>query len=590
MLKRIILATLGVALSAGALHAQQVEPEEFVLDNGMKFLLYPRTEQPNIIAAGWVAKVGSANERPGITGISHFFEHMMFKGTNTIGTDDSKQDLARRKSQRALHGRYLDLIYGEQYERWRRGEVTDPWDPEQFTGELDALRKELKDEMETHKEEIVNNEFDQVYTELGASGMNAFTSHDLTFYFINVPSNKFELWAWMESDRLDDSVFREFYSERDVVHEERRLRTESTPTGVFDEQLDAMFWQSSTYSWPVIGWTSDLNSYTEEQAWDYYHTYYQPSNLTGIIVGDFDPAQVKPMIREYFGRLSPGNKPVPEVVTIEMPQLAEKRMTAECDCQPQITVRYHTVPFNHKDEAALDMMSNILNGRTGRLYKSMVEGSEIAQSAFASNDSRKYGGLYEFSATTKGDASPEDLEMGWYAELDRLKTELVSEHELQKEKNQALANSYRRLQNNFFLLVQIGYYEGEGDWRYINEFPKRQQAVTPEDIMRVANEYFADTDRTVGVYYRKAGTGQEVDDNPLFLAMVEAIGLEQANMMKQQSKQFAQMSPEQLNGMFTMAQSQDMASMGPEERAVTAYMIDVIGKMVEQNNAAGDSE
>ena len=113
---------------------------------------------------------------------------------------------------------------------------------------------------------IVKDEFDQVYTKAGGSGMNAFTSYDLTCYFITVPSNKLELWAWMESDRLHDSVFREFYSERDVVHEERRLRTESTPTGVFQEQFDSMFWMSSPYSWPVIGWTSDLNSYTMEEA------------------------------------------------------------------------------------------------------------------------------------------------------------------------------------------------------------------------------------------------------------------------------------------------------------------------------------
>ncbi len=582
MLKRLILAALLAAVSGGAVHAQQVEPEEFVLDNGMKFLLYPRTEQPNIIAAGWVAKVGSANERPGITGISHFFEHMMFKGTTTMGTEDAQLDGERRRSQRALRDRFLELMYGEQYERWRKGEVTDPWDPEQFTGELDELRRSLKDEMDTHKEEIVNNEFDQVYTELGASGMNAFTTYDLTFYFINVPSNKFELWAWMESDRLNDSVFREFYSERDVVHEERRMRTESTPTGVFDEQFDAMFWQSSTYSWPVIGWTSDLNSYTEEQAWDYYHTYYQPANLVGFVVGDFDPAEIKPMIREYFSRLSPGNRPVPAVVTLEMPQLAEKRMIAECDCQPQIRVRYHAVPFNHKDEAALDMMSNILNGRTGRLYKSMVEGAEIAQSAFGSNDARKYGGLFEFSATTKGDATPEELEAAWYVELERFKTELVSEDELQKEKNQALADSYRRLQSNFFLLVQLGYFEGEGGWEYINEFPKRQQAVTPEDIMRVANEYFAETDRTVAVYRRKEGGAPE---DPEFAALKEKIGEQMAGFVRQNVQQLQSVEdPAELEE--ALAQMEANKGQAPPEMAPALdYLMKKVRERIEELNA-----
>jgi len=192
-------------------------------------------------------------------------------------------------------------VWNQQYARYKAGEIDDPWDPANDTPELKKLRAELRASMDAQqgnanaekvkakqseldkltkaspddktkvdalKQEIEQlqkeqkelgtiekNEFDSVYTKLGGSGMNAFTANDVTFFFINVPSNKFELWAWMESDRLGDSVFREFYSERDVVHEERRLRTESTPTGVFQEQFDAMFWQSSPYSWPVIGWT-----------------------------------------------------------------------------------------------------------------------------------------------------------------------------------------------------------------------------------------------------------------------------------------------------------------------------------------------
>src|SRR5215510_14517359 len=188
----------------------------------------------------------------------------------------------------------------------------------------------------------------------------------------------------MESDRLADSVFREFYSERDVVHEERRLRTESTPTGVYQEQFDAMFWQFSPYLWPVIGWTSDLFSYSREQADKYFNTYYRPNNLVGVIVGDFDPKQVKPTIQEYFGRLKRADDP-PPVVTLEMNQTVEKRMTAECDCQPQVEVRYHTVPFNHPDSFPLEIMAQLLNGRTGRLYKSMIEGKKIASAAQATS-------------------------------------------------------------------------------------------------------------------------------------------------------------------------------------------------------------
>jgi predicted Zn-dependent peptidase len=434
----LLVAT--AVLLCGRASAQQVEVEEFTLDNGMKFLLVPRTDQPNTIAAGWVAKVGSVNERPGITGISHFFEHMMFKGTTTIGTRDPQAEARIMAKQREVHEEILGLVWSDQYRRFRAGEIADPWDPANDTPKLKKLRDQLKALMDEHAALIVKNEFDSIYTKLGGSGMNAFTANDLTFYFISVPSNKFELWAWMESDRLLDSVFREFYAERDVVHEERRLRTESTPTGIFQEQFDAMFWQSSPYHWPVIGWTSDLNSYTRAQAEEYFGVYYRPNNLVGVIVGDFDASQIMPVIEAYFGRLPRGAEAPRPVVTLEMPQTAETRLRAECDCQPQIEVRYHTVPFNHADSFALEIMAEILNGRTGRLYKSMIEGKKIASDASASISSfggpAKYAGYFSFRAEVKGDAAPEQLEEAWYEELAKLRAEPVAERELQKVKNQ----------------------------------------------------------------------------------------------------------------------------------------------------------
>ncbi|MDX2114893.1 MAG: pitrilysin family protein [Planctomycetota bacterium] len=527
---------LVAAVCAAPVQAQQIDAEEFVLDNGMKFILYPRTEEPNIIAAGWLAKVGSVNERPGITGISHFFEHMMFKGTNTIGTRDPEKDRELRMKQKAVRDKILQLTLTAQYDRWKNGQIDDPWDPANDTDELAKLRGELNDLMKQHKDIIVKDEFDKVYSELGGSGMNAFTSYDITFYFINVPANKFELWAWMESDRLTDSVFREFYAERDVVHEERRLRTESTPTGIFQEQFDAMFWQASPYAWPVIGWTSDLNSYTKEQAEEYFNIYYRPNNLVGVIVGDFKVEEVKPVIERYFGRLSRGGE-VPPVVTLEMKQMAEQRMIAECDCQPQVEVRYKTVPYAHADSYALGVMADILNGRSGRLYKSMIEGEKIASSAQAGSGgffgAAKYAGSFSFAAETKGDAKPEQLEAAWYRELERLQKEPVTERELQKVKNQSAANSYRRLQSNFFLMVQLGLLENLGRWQYINEDPAKIQAVTAEDIQRVANKYFDKTNRSVGLYYRKAGS-ETANEDPEFTKLREKLGPQMATAFKKQ--------------------------------------------------------
>jgi predicted Zn-dependent peptidase len=492
--------------------AQQVAVEEFTLPNGMQFLLVPRSDQPNVVSAGWVARVGSVNERPGITGISHFFEHMMFKGTDTIGTRDPAKDARYRAEQKAIRDEINRLVWTKQYERFLRGEIDDPWDPTNDTQELRVLRGKLdtliraqqgRGEAGPEAATIVKDEFDQVYTKAGGSGMNAFTSYDLTCYFITVPSNKLELWTWMESDRLHDSVFREFFSERDVVHEERRLRTDSTPTGRFQEQFDSMFWASCGYAWPVIGWPSDLNSYTTEQAQEYWNTYYRPGNLFGIVVGDFDPAEAKELITRYFSRLAPGAQEPPPVVTLEVEQLAEQRMNAAGDVPPSVEVRYHTVPAGHVDSYPLDILAEIFNERTGRLYTGLVEGRGIAATARASSDTRKYAGLFAFEAQARGEATPEQLEQAWFEELSKLQKADVSERELRKVKNRIAADNYRRLENNMSLLIQLAFAETLLDWREINEGPAKYEAVTAADIRRVATEYFKPTNRSVATYIRQ---------------------------------------------------------------------------------------
>jgi predicted Zn-dependent peptidase len=574
---RLTRALLALALFCPLLSAQNVEVEEFTLDNGMKFLLLPRYEEPNTISVGWVAKVGSVNERPGITGISHFFEHMMFKGTTTVGTRDPAADQDYMDRQMAIKQKINAIAWGQQYDRFLSGEIDDPWDPANDTEALRVLRAELKDLMEKHGEVIVKNEFDSLYTAEGGRGMNAFTTHDLTFYFIDLPSNKLELWTWMEGDRLADSVFREFYSERDVVHEERRMRLESSPTGELDEQFDAMFWQSSPYSWSVIGWPSDLNSYTREDFDSYFNVYYRPNNLVGVIVGDFQLQQAKELVTRYFGRIPRGVKDPPPVVTLEMPQSAVKRMAGECDCQPQVEVRYHTVPFMHDDSYALDVLVEVLNGRTGRLYKGMVEGQEIASRASVSQDSRKYAGAFSFNARVKGDATPKDLEAAWYELVEQIQTEPVGEHELQKVKNRVAADSYRQLQSNSFLRLQLGFFEASRSWRYINEGPKRMQAVTADDLMAVANTYFQPTNSSVAIYTRRAGSEPE---DPMFAALSPEMQTQAKAMLAQIEQQMnAADDPAQFEGMVEMMRGQ--ISSAPEEfRPMIEYVVKEVEEML----------
>jgi predicted Zn-dependent peptidase len=482
----------------------QVPVEEFTLDNGMKFLLVRKPEQATV-NAGWVARVGSSNERPGITGVAHFFEHMMFKGSRTVGTKDAKRDQEIIDQQEALQEK-IRAEYARQRERYRKGEIDDVFDPKNRTPELIDLEALFQKLVEEQRALMVKDEFDKLYTEAGASGMNATTNVDSTVYFITVPANKLELWFWMESDRLSQPVFREFYAERDVVQEERRMRTDSTPTGKYDEQLNAMFWTSHPYKWETIGWMSDLKTLSMADAKSFFETYYAPNNLTAALVGNFEIAEVKAMARKYFGRIPRGPRPVPDVVTLEVPQLAEKRMNAECDCQPQVSVQYHAVPFEHRDSYALEVLAGVLNGQTGRLYKDLVLDKQIATSASAGAQELRWAGTFAFSAETKGNATPADLEAAWQAQVDRLQSELVPASELQKVKNQIAADSYRRLQNPFFLLIQLLFYDGWGDWRYLNDSAPKMAAVTSEDVQRVAKQYLTTENRTVADYRRKPGS------------------------------------------------------------------------------------
>lgn len=576
-----LFAAIGIGQAADE---AKVPVEVFELDNGMKFLLVPRADKTTV-ATGWVAHVGSANERPGITGLSHLFEHMLFKGTHTIGTTDIKRDLEIIEEQEQIQEQ-IRAIYREQRSRARRGEIDDPFDPENRTARQIELEEEFKLLVEEQRSIMIKDEFDKIYTKSGATGMNAGTTEDITLYFITVPANKLELWFWMESDRLTHPVFREFYSERNVVHEERRLRTESTPTGEFDEQFESMFWQSHPYNWPVVGWPSDLRVISKQQADDYFQTYYAANNLTAVLVGNFDVDEVKKLATRYFGRLPKRSSPAPDVVTLEMEQKAEKRMQAECDCQPQVEVRYHTVPFMHADSYALDVLAGLLNGRTGRLYKSLVLDSEIAASARSGQDSRKYGGSFSFSAQTKGDATPQQLEEGWYTQLAKIIDEPIPAEELQKVKNGIAADAYRRLESPFFLALQLMFFDGLGDWEFLNKSSDLTLAVTVEDIKRVAGKYFSSTNRAVAQYFRKAGSGGEEE----FPGLSE-LDPQMQGPIRQQLKRLKGISdPSQLEQ--TLTQIEQQKSQAPPAMASAMELIEsfIRARIEELRSADGGEE
>ena len=508
------LASLSVGGLSGL--AQQVPVTEHILSNGMKLLLVERHDEPTI-SGGWVAHVGSANERPGITGIAHLFEHMMFKGTPTLGTKDYPKDLEIIAAQEKLRDemrREDDKVRAA----FRRGEVADPMKPESKTARYRELETQFKGLIEEQRKILVKNEFDRVYTSGGGSMMNAFTSVDMTGYFITVPANKLELWLWMESERLLRPVFREFYAERDVVYEERRMRTESSPLGKFAESFEALFWESHPYGWPTLGTPSDISSISKADADAFFATYYAPQNITVILVGDFSTPEAVAMSKRYFERIPRGVNEVPPFIPLVNPQPAEKRMIAEADANPQVDIYWHTVPFRHKDSYPLTVLGQLLSTRTGRLYKKLVLGSAVATETEGGQYSRRWGGVFNITGEAREGHTPREVEEGIYGVLEDLKKEEVPAAELQKVKNNFAAGEYRRLSSNFPILRQVIQVEGLGDWREINEAGARIQAVTAADVRRVAETYFKKETRAVGTYTRKEGPATGANDDLAGLA------------------------------------------------------------------------
>lgn len=567
-------AAVLLALTCGGASAQHIQAQEFVLDNGMKFLVIPRKGDPNV-AAGWIARVGSVNERPGITGIAHLFEHMMFKGTTTIGVKDFDLDRQVREQMDAVRA---DLRKEEedQIRRLRLGEISDLNDPTARSPKHQELLTKFQDLQQKEKALLVTNEFDRLYTSNGASGMNAGTDHDYTIYFINVPANKLELWFWMESDRLANAVFREFYSERDVVKEERRMRTDSTPIGRYQEQFDSLFWTASPYGWPVVGWMSDLDGITREEALQFFSMYYAPNNLTACLVGDLDPVQAKALAERYFGRLKRSPVSAPPVRTREPESLAERRMVAYAETNPQVEIRYQSVADGHRDEPALVVLGALLNGRTGRLYKSLVLDQKIATSAGSGQNGYKWEGYFSLNAVARPGTAPEQVEQALYQELDKLRTTKVEDRELQKVKNQFAADNFRRVQSNFALMVQLLLADSNRGWQSFNDDPKRIDGVTADDVQRVVNTYFQSERRGVALYYtRQESDGAEPDPLTAGLSDEERAQVKQLQGMVQQA------SVEKVRAMLQQLESQESAT-PPEKRPMLAAIKAVLQQRLDK--------
>jgi predicted Zn-dependent peptidase len=291
-----------------------------------------------------------------------------------------------------------------------------------------------------------------------------------------------------------------------VVLEERRMRTDATPTGTVQEAFTAMVWEAHPYSWPIIGWPSDITQVTRDQADAFFTTYYAPNNITAILVGDFKAEEAYATVERYFGGIPANSKAAPQVTTLEPPQTAEQRMVAEVESNPELAAAYKTVPSVHKDAPALEVLAAILSGASGRLDRSLVREQKVAVYAGAFSQAQKYGGLFYLFAGPPPELRADGLESPLFKEIAKIQEGGVTERELQKVKNQAQAAAYTRMESSEQLRDQLAEAESAGSYRDFLDYPARIQAVTREDVQRVARQYLVPEKRNTLVLRRKMAT------------------------------------------------------------------------------------
>jgi predicted Zn-dependent peptidase len=482
------LLTLLILLAAAAAHAQDIASFEKQittkkLANGMTVIIMERPEAP-VFSFYTHVDVGSAQEVQGITGLAHMFEHMAFKGTDKIGTTNFAAEKAALAKVELAYAAYLK----ENLKEVGR-------DPKK----VDELEQEWRKAIEAADAFVVVNEFGKIVESQGGVGLNASTNWDETNYYYSFPENRLELWAYLESERFLHPVMREFYKERDVVMEERRMRTDSSPQGRLIEQFLAAGFIAHPYGRPVVGWPSDLRAFSATDAANFYRKHYVPSNMVITVVGDVKAEKALPIIERYFGRIPAGPAPEP-LRTQEPPQRALREVVLQDKSQPLYVEGYHRPRATDPDDAVYDVLADLLSkGRTSRLYRSLVRDKQIAVAAEGGSfPGSKYPSLFFFFAVPAHGKTAEDMAAPIHAEIEKLKTQDVSDEELKSVKTRAKADLVRGLGDNQGLAIQLGDYQVRyGDWRELFRQIQRIEAVTKADIRRVANKTFTEENRTV---------------------------------------------------------------------------------------------
>jgi len=453
-----------------------------VLPNGLTLIICQRPEAP-VFSYFTIVDAGSANDPGGESGLAHMFEHLAFKGTKDIGTTDYAAEKV------ALAKVEADYIAYDREYRKRVGRS-----PEK----LKELHAKFETDEHAANQYVIPNEFTEIAEANGATGLNAETSLDATQYYWSMPSNRLQLWAFMESDRIANPVPRQFYRERNVVMEEKRMRVDSNPIGYLVEQFLATAYVAHPYGRPGVGWESELSQITATEADAFHKKYYAPSNIMIAVVGDVKPSDLA-MLEKYFGAIPAGPKPEP-MSTAEPPQNAEKSVILKEPTQPLYLEGYHRPDYRSPDDAVYDAIQDIFsNGRTSRLYRSLVEKQQIAAEAegFSGFPGTKFPSMFAFFAVPNAGHTPQEMRTAIHKEIEKLKTTDVTDAELEMFKTRARADLLRGLNDNQGIAEQLALYQLRyGDWRELFNQLNRIDAVTKADIRRVANKVFVPSNCT----------------------------------------------------------------------------------------------
>jgi predicted Zn-dependent peptidase len=455
---------------------------EFTLNNGMKFIVLRRPEAP-VVSFMIHADVGGVNEEDGKTGVAHYLEHLAFKGTTRIGTLDYP---AEREILNEMDAVFDQILAAD-----------DAGD----TALSNQLWEQLRSMQEKAASFVEQNKYGQIVEQSGGVGLNATTSADATRYFYSLPANKLELWMSLESERFLDPVFREFYEEKDVILEERRMRVDNSPIGTMIERFLETAFTAHPYRRPVIGYKDDLYVATRRDIQDFYDTFYGPSNLIATVVGDVDPDQVRQLAQTYFGRYQERTEP-PEPVINEPRQTAPREFTLELPSQPWYLEGYQRPSINHPDHVVYGMIDGILlGGRTSRLYQKLVVEDQIALNVGSLNGfpGDKYDNIFLLYALTAPGHTVEEIAAACQQALRQLQQTPVTAEELDRVKTQARAGLVRSLASNSGMASLLAEYEAKtGSWRNVFTELEAIQAVTAADVQRVARAMFQPNNRTVG--------------------------------------------------------------------------------------------